>query len=202
MAEIKTKKNQIKRLINGKRFQKKEIKFIQERLIVHKEYIFIQKLIFLFIISFLSKGYYSSSNITLKINKTGNVQVYYPYNLYYGNVEIDEVYINDAKQNEVKSQYYFTNNTINTVKLVWNRNIKYTYRLFSGCSDIIEINLTNFDSSHVTDMSYMFEYCFSLSILDLSNLKTSNVKYMDYLFYDCYKLTSLDLSNFDTSKVI
>ncbi|MBQ2408699.1 MAG: BspA family leucine-rich repeat surface protein, partial [Bacilli bacterium] len=40
-----------------------------------------------------------------------------------------------------------------------------------------------------------------LTQLDLSNFDTSKVTNMDYMFYYCTNLTQLDLSNFDTSKV-
>ena len=50
-------------------------------------------------------------------------------------------------------------------------------------------------------MNYMFLRCTSLITLDLSNFNTSKVTNMSNMFYNCISLTSLDLSNFDTSKV-
>ncbi len=47
----------------------------------------------------------------------------------------------------------------------------------------------------------MFGSCTSLTSLDLSNFNTSNVTNMNGMFGSCTSLTSLDLSNFDTSKV-
>ena len=64
------------------------------------------------------------------------------------------------------------------------------------------LDMENMDFSRVTDMSRMFEYCFSLTSLDLSGLNTSQVTNMSYMFNGCSSLTSLDLSNFDTSKVL
>ena len=62
--------------------------------------------------------------------------------------------------------------------------------------------LTNLNTSKVTTMSQMFEYCLSLTSLDLSNFKTENVQNMSKMFYECKKLTSLDLSNFNTENVL
>ena len=73
--------------------------------------------------------------------------------------------------------------------------------MFSGCVDIIEIDLSHFDTSNVIDMGYMFSGCSSLTSLNLSNFNTSSVISMDKMFYKCSSLTFLDLSNFDTSKV-
>jgi len=47
----------------------------------------------------------------------------------------------------------------------------------------------------------MFYECYNLRSLDLSSFNTSAVTDMSYMFYDCINLITLDLSNFDTSKV-
>ena len=73
--------------------------------------------------------------------------------------------------------------------------------MFSGCSNLTSLDLSNFDTSNVTTMGYMFNDCSNLTSLDLSNFDTSNVTDMDGMFADCGNLTSLDLSNFDTSNV-
>ena len=51
----------------------------------------------------------------------------------------------------------------------------------------------------MTNMSGMFENC--LLVVDLSNFDTSNVTNMSNMFYGCRDLSSLNLSKFDTSKV-
>ena len=63
------------------------------------------------------------------------------------------------------------------------------------------IDLTNVDTSRVTDMTGMFDYYQSLTNLDLSNFNTSNVINMYGMFSECKSLTSLDLSSFNTFKV-
>ena len=66
--------------------------------------------------------------------------------------------------------------------------------------NILELDLSNFDTSKVTDMSAMFVYM-SLTTLNLSNFDTSRVTDMEYMFAGMFNLTTLNLSNFDTSKV-
>ncbi|EHL5041481.1 InlB B-repeat-containing protein [Listeria monocytogenes] len=61
------------------------------------------------------------------------------------------------------------------------------------------LDLSNLDTSNVTEMRTMFSHCAATS-LDVSNFDTSNVTDMEAMFYDC-AATSLDLSNFDTSNV-
>ena len=66
--------------------------------------------------------------------------------------------------------------------------------------NIRDIDLSNFDTSRVTDMHYMFWNMHSLTSLNISNFDTSKVTNMSSMF-DNTGLTSLNLSNFDTSKV-
>ena len=73
--------------------------------------------------------------------------------------------------------------------------------MFYNCSALTSLDVSNFDTSKVTDMSSMFKGCSSLTSLDVSSFNTSKVTYMSNMFYNCSALTSLDVSNFDTSKV-
>ena len=59
----------------------------------------------------------------------------------------------------------------------------------------------NFNTSNVTGMASMFSKCNKLTKLDLSMFDTSNVVGMNTMFWQCSSLKILDLSNFDTSKL-
>ena len=58
-------------------------------------------------------------------------------------------------------------------------------RMFNGCSTLKELNLSNFITNNVTDMSKMFSGCSSLKELNLSNFNTNNVTNMDFMLYKC-----------------
>ena len=73
--------------------------------------------------------------------------------------------------------------------------------MFYGMSNLTTLNLSNFDTSKVTDMSLMFYDMRNLTSLNLSNFDTSKVTDMHNMFYGMSNLTTLNLSNFDTSKV-
>ena len=73
--------------------------------------------------------------------------------------------------------------------------------MFTG-SKIVNLDFGSFDTSNVTNMSYMFGAMSSLNSLDLSNFDTSKVVDMSFMFTYTAYLNSLDLSNFDTSNVI
>ena len=99
-----------------------------------------------------------------------------------------------------KTAYYYTE----PEKVYLNMDSR---KMFSSRTDepelknILGLDLSNFDTSRVTDMSYMFFGTSSLTTLNLSNFDTSKVTDMQYMFIDMHSLTTLDLSSFDTSKV-
>ena len=71
--------------------------------------------------------------------------------------------------------------------------------MFSNCGSLTSLNLTGIDTSSVTYMRWMFVDCSSLTSINLSDFNTSLVTDMSLMFYGCSSLTSLDLSNFNTS---
>ena len=150
------------------------------------------------ILNFIELKY---SNISLTINGTGNKNIFcsttndFPRNNY-----PNKIYINEELQNSINYNYYF-NESINYVKLIWENNTYNCANMFSGCSNILEIDLSNFDTSEVTFMNKMFSGCTKLIKLNLSKLNTSKVISMNSMFNNCERLTLLDLSSFDTSLV-
>lgn len=63
--------------------------------------------------------------------------------------------------------------------------------LFSDCSSLESIDVSNWDLSYVTDTSGMFYDCSMLTELDLSKWDTSSVINMTKMFYKCNKLIEL-----------
>jgi surface protein len=131
------------------------------------------------------------SNITLKL-KSGNNKIY-------NSVTPSEIYIK-GKNVEI-SNYHQFDDEVTTVILVYSTSIRSCLDMFNGCESIIEMDLTNFDTSNVNNMGDMFMNCKSLKKLSLNNLNTASVTTMANMFCDCISLISLDLSSFDTSKV-
>ena len=80
-------------------------------------------------------------------------------------------------------------------------NVTNMEKMFYECSALTELDVSNFNTSNVTDMGYMFDGCRSLTELDVSNFDTSNVTNMNNMFYGCRTLTELDVSKFNTSKI-
>ena len=73
--------------------------------------------------------------------------------------------------------------------------------MFSNCSSLISLDLSNFKTPNLINIHSMFSDCVSLTSLNISNFDTSLVTNMRCLFSNCSSLSSLDLSNFNTSKL-
>ncbi|WP_257000138.1 BspA family leucine-rich repeat surface protein, partial [Listeria monocytogenes] len=64
------------------------------------------------------------------------------------------------------------------------------------------LDVSNFNTSSVTNMKTMFNGCNSLEELDLSNFDTSSVTTMASMFKDCTALKSLYLDNFTDAAIM
>ena len=111
----------------------------------------------------------------------------------------NEVYINDKNISIISSSYMF-NESVNDVKLIWNEKELFMNCLFYKCKDINEIDFSHFESIG-TEIIHMFDGCTSLTSINLSNFNTSKVTNFDYLFNNCENLNSIDLSSFDTLNI-
>ena len=74
--------------------------------------------------------------------------------------------------------------------------------MFTKCSSLKVLNISNFNTNNVTNMESMFYKCSSLKELNLSNFNTNNVTNMHGMFNGCSSLKELNLTNFNTNNVI
>ena len=115
------------------------------------------------------------------------------------NKENVEVYINEKKR-EFSKCFNFPQGR-NTILLKFKNKMKNCFGMFKDCHNLINIDLSSFDSSDISNMKEMFAGCTNVININLSLLNTSNVKDMSKMFSECHNLTDLDLSYFDTKNV-
>ena len=141
------------------------------------------------------------SEITLKTFGNGSFIIL--SDTFFRKYNPSEIYINNILQPVSKNEYDFNyqNNGINVVRIIWNISMNTTNSMFSDCENIIELDLSKFNTSDIKNMCEMFSYCTSLTSINLSNIDTSKVTRMDNLFSGCSNLISLDLSYFNTYTV-
>ena len=110
------------------------------------------------IISNNNKIEYKISKIKLKIKNTG----------------FSDILNSNLIRNQVDN--YILDLSYNIIiELIWNNPIENCHHMFDGFSNsIIEIDLSNFDISKVTDMSSMLNGCSKLEYINLTNFKDNN----------------------------
>lgn len=125
---------------------------------------------------------------------------------------IDIVNKSDAKnvdltmispKNETSLNYLFEKNTnlININVSNWDTsNITSLRGAFAGILNLESVDFAEWDVSHVTDFYAMFDACKKIENIDVSKWNTSSAINMGWMF-NRNNLKSLDVSNFDTSKV-
>ena len=173
----------------------------------------------------LTSADFHSSIITIKINKTGMQNILFEGEICYNTrpkfVFPDEVIINGVSQINISAKYNFEREN-NTIQLIWNESTENWGCLFKNCTNITEIDFSQFDfSQHIQgnmmlaelpsltsvnlncagklkfkDAGSIFLNMVSITSLNLSNLDMSEVTDISWMFRGCRSLTSLDLTNF------
>jgi len=122
------------------------------------------------------------------------------YNLISDTLTSDNIVSTSESETETY-MWYDNNDTLyyyaDTNKIYMNQD---SSLLFEILSEVVEIDLSAFDTSKVTNMSKMFAWDKKLTNLNVSNFDTSNVTDMNMMF-TMIGATNIDVSNFDTSKV-
>jgi len=106
----------------------------------------------------------------------------------------------DKKKIDFKYKYTF-NKGNHEIIYIFHNLLTATNFMFYKCTDLCDIDLSNFNTKNVTNMSFMFHRCESLTSLKLANLNTEKVRNMSGMFNECEKIKELDLSSFKTQNV-
>ena len=119
--------------------------------------------------------------------------------------EPEKVYLNEDSSKMFYSDQPFEQKIRNVLEIDLSNfdtsQVMNMSHMFHSMSNLTALNLSNFDTSQVTDMNNMFDGMSSLTSLNLSNFDTSKVTNMRGMFWAMHNLTTLNLSSFNTSKV-
>ena len=66
--------------------------------------------------------------------------------------------------------------------------MKYMNSMFQGCVKLINLDISNFNTEHVTNMKKMFYECEKLENVDISKIVTDQVINSDYMYAQCFGL--------------
>lgn len=74
--------------------------------------------------------------------------------------------------------------------------------MFYGCGNITELDVSNFDVSNVTEFNHTFCDNYKLQGLNIRNWDVSKVNTFNAMFNDCLAFTTIDFTGWNTSNVI
>ena len=114
--------------------------------------------------------------------------------------ELIDLFLNNQKI-EFQFKFTFKQNKEYKIKMNIKEQLKNLRNMFYNCSSLISLNLDNFNTNNVEDMSYMFSGCSSLTSLNLSNFNTNNVKDMNYMFLGMNKNCNLICNDWKIQKI-
>ena len=118
--------------------------------------------------------------------------------VYYNNEKIDM--INDNGSWIIN--YDFNKSGKYKFQIVFGKDITNLAGFFEGCSDIISLDFSNFNTENVYNMSGLFNLCLKLKyIKGMNKFITDKVINMRTMFQECKELEYLDLSSFVTENV-
>ena len=147
---------------------------------------------------FKYRKFLSSNYIIIKTLGTGSQSILYPE----FRPQPDEVSINGVPYSiDDENKISNLQNEENYITLKWNEQLGSCSSMFMELTNIIEVVLSNFDSSKVTKMDQMFYDCINLQSIKINNIDTKSVTDMSLMFVDCKSLISLDISNLNTMEM-
>ena len=83
----------------------------------------------------------------------------------------------------------------------YNINDYYNYGPYSTYNCTYKLDLSDLETSNITNMNSMFSQCKVLTSVNVANWHTSKVTNIGSMFTECTALTSVNVTNWDTSKV-
>lgn len=115
---------------------------------------------------------------------------YYTDNRDFRVIEIPEfvtgIAKNDVGVNEV-AVFAYVNQSLKVINKSHITNMNRLFSRFNGRN----LDLSEFRTDGVLDMSYMFDGCHKLKELDLTSFNFKGIEYKERLFHECYKLDNL-----------
>ena len=165
----------------------------KDYIIKPKNLIFIRIILYIIFIKITKEEILSSYNneIIIKVKGTG------PRKFIQKTGNIEKICSSDNATIQNNLITFNNNNDINEIKIEINLKDFSFDQIFLECSDVTEIDLSNFNTSSIKKMNGMFQGCTSLTSINFNNFDTSNIESMENMFSGCSNLISLNLSSFN-----
>ena len=151
--------------------------------------------------SYMFSALYKLKTIDLSSFDTKNLKSL--ESIFYNDKYLEEVNMDNWNLELVEMFSGWINECQNLKKMsLKNWKIHNILPIFNYASNLEIIDVTGWDTSNVTNFSYLFAYCRNLyNIEGITTWDTGSALDMSNMFNDCRKIKSLDLSNFNTENV-
>ena len=129
-------------------------------------------------------------SLVVKLNENNNITLFNT-NIKYGiDVYLDSKIINMKQDNESWIiDYKFEKDGIYEFKIIFNCIYSDLIGFFEECSNITSLDFSYFNTSNITDMSFMFNKCKNLKeIKGINKINTNKVIDMQAMFQHCEEL--------------
>ena len=98
-------------------------------------------------------------------------------------------------------EYTPSKSEILKIKIVFNIHLNTLDNIFKGKTELIEVNLVDFEMKDVKSMKNSFSGCSNLKVINFDKINSSNLENMENTFENCTELKSLNLSSFNTTNL-
>jgi surface protein len=142
-------------------------------------------------------------SVVMIANSNNDIKIQSMISTFENCANLNDFTIKDFNLDELKStKKLFYNSPVIQVNMPFSnlKNLEDISYMFAS-TNLYHLDLTNFDTSHAKNMSYLFYESHSLNNIDVSKFDTSNVEDMSHMFDSCEALLSLNLNSFNTQKV-
>ena len=154
--------------------------------------------------SYIKSKNFCNSYIIIKINGKGYHRIisseYTGFQDWVG-ININSVTYQYDPTNGFPYEIFLDWDSDNSIELEISYMIYDYSKMFSGCSNITEIDLSSIEGENANNFSNMFENCFSLTSIIFPYSEITTATDMSFMFSNCYQLSSLNLINFKTISV-
>ena len=73
--------------------------------------------------------------------------------------------------------------------------------MFNRCYNLIDLDVSNFNTKNSKSFAYMFNACHNLKKIDVSKFDSSNCEIIYGMFWNCYNIEEIDMINWDMSNL-
>ena len=154
--------------------------------------------------SYIKSKNFCNSYIIIKINGKGYHRIisseYTGFQDWVG-ININSVTYQYDPTNGFPYEIFLDWDSDNSIELEISYMIYDYSKMFSGCSNITEIDLSSIEGENANNFSNMFENCFSLTSIIFPYSEITTATDMSFMFSNCYQLSSLNLIYFKTISV-